>query len=112
MPANNSNNMNLEDHDLLITLNTKVDGLISTVADMRNGTHRQLGDHELRITKIENDHLSVGGVKKASEDLDAVKLWIHDFKKTWKVIIALASAVGGAVGFLIQILSFYFGWLK
>jgi len=54
------------DHDLLIRLETKMEGLKNDIAEIKNGTATQLNDHEVRINSLEtsktkqNTMMSIG----------------------------------------------------
>jgi hypothetical protein len=45
---------NAGDHDMLIKLETKMDGLKEDIKGLKDGTKGQLDDHESRINKIED----------------------------------------------------------
>lgn len=44
---------NADDHDLLIELKTRMEGLKTDIKDLKDGTGVQLLDHEARIKKVE-----------------------------------------------------------
>lgn len=89
------------DHDLLIRLDAKVDGLVLTVNEMKDGTAKQLAEHEVRIKAIEliNDQLNL---RQMNSDVDSNKQWIHDFSFRWKVILAFCFTMGGAFMWMIN----------
>jgi hypothetical protein len=41
------------DHDLLIELKARMDGLKADIKDLKDGTSAQIADHETRITAVE-----------------------------------------------------------
>ncbi len=43
----------ISDHDLLIKLDTKMDGLISEMVQLRDGNAKAIADHENRIRSLE-----------------------------------------------------------
>lgn len=45
---------NADDHDLLIKLNTLMDGLKEDIRDLKSGTSMKIDDHESRIKTLEN----------------------------------------------------------
>lgn len=45
---------NGDDHDILIEVRTEMRGIKSDIKELKDGTTRQLADHELRITSGEN----------------------------------------------------------
>lgn len=51
----------LADHDLLQRVDTKVDGLIKDIKEIKDGTTTQLSDHETRLRSIEKSQESQSG---------------------------------------------------
>lgn len=49
-----TNSKYLNDHDLLIELKTKMDGLRDDVKNISDGTSKQISDHETRINGLED----------------------------------------------------------
>ena len=43
------------DHDLLIELKTKLEGIREDIKNLSDGTTKQIADHELRINNLETD---------------------------------------------------------
>ena len=43
----------LADHDILIEIKTKLEGLKADVQDLKDGTSRQITDHEQRLNMLE-----------------------------------------------------------
>lgn len=43
-----------DDHDLLIRIETRMEGLKADIKELKDGTSTQLIDHETRIKKLEN----------------------------------------------------------
>ncbi len=96
------------DHDTLIRLESKVDSVLTDIKDLKEGTTTKLADHELRLRvleKLAEQYQPELNLKKLNE----VYQWKHDFQVTWKVILATASAVGGIVGFLLEMAFRIFG---
>lgn len=94
----------LSDHDLLITLNTKFDGLTQDIKQNTDGLVAKIADHEVRIK----------GMEKLRDELQPEKLaaqvavntqWIHDYKLTYRIIVGIAAGVGGMVGFILAFLT-------
>ena len=52
------------DHDLLIELKTKLDGLINDVKTLNDGTSKQINDHETRIRTMEKDSEDLANIKR------------------------------------------------
>jgi len=88
------------DHDLLITLNAKVDRLIVDVKAMGDGTGTKLAEHEVRIKKIEDLALQTDAPNSYKEML-AMKEEIHDFKNSLKSWKYFAGMIGAAVFFVL-----------
>ncbi len=77
--------MQKSDHDLLIRLEAKVDALITTITEFKDGT-------AVKLTELRTD-------------VDDLKQWRHDFRLTWKVLIGIAAGIGGLVGFVLSSLN-------
>lgn len=91
------------DHDLLIRLESKVDGLVIDIKDLKDGTSQKIADHEARLKVIELSHEKIDP-EKAIEELHLASQWIHDFKLTWKITLGIAGGVGAAISFFIDLL--------
>ena len=63
------------DHDLLIKLETKLDGLIVDVKLLNEGTSGKLSDHEGRIRIMESKILTWGGALLAIQFISGIILW-------------------------------------
>jgi len=72
------------DHDLLIRLDVKLQRVSDDIQGLKEGI-------SLRLSSVE---------KQVADNTQ----WIHDFKLTWKVLIAIASGCGAVVGFVISII--------
>lgn len=72
------------DHDLLIRLDVKLQRVSDDIQDLKQGISTRLNSVE----------------KQVADNTQ----WIHDFKLTWKTILALASAIGAMVGGAMTIL--------
>src|SRR3989344_5475641 len=82
------------DHDLLITLNAKVDGLIVEVKSMQDGVGKEIANHEVRIRKIEAVHDAV-------KQLNGVIQKVHDFEVSANVFRVLAGILGGTIFYIL-----------
>lgn len=71
------------DHDTLIRVEAKVDNLITDLKRQGDTIAFTMSDHGNRITKLE--------------------MWQHDFKVTWKLMVAVATTIGAVVGVLAQL---------
>ena len=49
-----SNKQNGDDHDLLIRLETKMEGLRADIQDLKTGTNDRISDHEKRLIALES----------------------------------------------------------
>jgi hypothetical protein len=88
------------DHDLLITLNVKVDNLSVAMKEVGDGTGKGLADHEARIRKIESDHEAVNPLQ-SFKDLQEVKGQLRDNKITANAYRVVAGFVGGGIFFIL-----------
>lgn len=89
------------DHDLLITLNAKVDNLSIDMKQMGDGVSTKVSEHETRIRNIEAVHDKVdpqGSVKR-----------INELERKVDRYLVIASAFGGAV---VYVLSQLPNWLR
>src|SRR3990167_5026206 len=84
----------IQDHDLLIRLEAKVDGVISDIKEIKDGTSMKIAEHETRIRQLEETNKEVRPITMRKE-MDEVYQWKPDFQLTYRVIVGIASAVGG-----------------
>ena len=75
--------MQRADHDTLIRVEGKVDGIVTDVKDMKDGVNTKLLDHEARVKILEQQS--------------------HDFKTIWKFVVALATTIGTVLGFTLSL---------
>lgn len=101
--------MRSDDHDLLITLNTKVDGLVTDVRDLKDGVYSRLQDHERRINRLEHDHVAIGGVETAYEQLKENTDFIKNFQRSWRLVAGFLGLLGSVLGLILQALLSYLG---
>ena len=88
------------DHDLLITLNAKVDGLVSDVKAMQDGVGKQITDHEIRIRKIEATHDAVKP-EESVKLLNTLAQEFRDFKVSINAFRFIGGLIGGGIFFLL-----------
>lgn len=88
------------DHDLLITLNVKVDNLATDIKAVGDGVGKQIADHEVRIRKIESDHEAVNPVQ-TFKDFKTLEQQVRDAKTTAGVYRIVAGFIGGAIFFIL-----------
>ena len=91
---------NFKDHDLLITLNVKVDALTQKLDIISDGVNAKLSDHEKRIGSVEST-ISKFDPKELTPRFFKLEQEVHDFKTTTKVYRLVAGAGGGAVFFIL-----------
>lgn len=100
-----SQSLNNADHDLIISLNVKVDRLIT---DMRDNH----ADNTSRISKIES-RLDTIDIYHGSIDLPHFKNnseWIDDLRANFKLIIAVGGMIFAIIeAFLTSLIRHYFG---
>ena len=103
------------DHDVLIELRANFRTFISQyvidMKELKDGTTDKLVDHDIRIHKVEQtieEFQPVAILKQINED----HLWIHDFKITWKNLLAIAGGIGAIVTTILGIIAYLFGFSK
>lgn len=89
------------DHDTIVRMEAKLDGLIVDVKSMSDGTAIKIADHESRLKMIESDIIYIGGMKDAWSRFLKVESFIHDGKVTANAYRVLAGIVGGATFFML-----------
>lgn len=88
------------DHDTLIRVETKMDGIVSDIKEMKDGTSKTLADHELRIQSIE-DIVQITSPLETVKDFRKLQLEVRDFKTTANAFRLIAGLVGGAIMYLL-----------
>jgi Mg2+ and Co2+ transporter CorA len=88
--------MQRTDHDTLIRVEAKVDGLISEVKNSSTNIGAQLLEHEVRIRSIEKIHDQVDPIGGRAE-LDSLVLDRSASKAEKRTIAALSAGVGSLV---------------
>lgn len=73
-----------DDHDLLIRISEKVDGLKGDVKDLKDGTSIKIADHEKRIGAIELEQSLVSGTSQGS-----ISMWGY---VAWAILMLIAMA--------------------
>lgn len=73
------------DHDLLIRLDSKLDAVNTNLVLLQTGLD--------------------GRLKSVEADVAQSKQWIHDFQIRYRFLLALASGVGGFVGFVLALIT-------
>jgi hypothetical protein len=107
-----SNAKSSGDHDLLIELNTRMDGLKTDIQNLTHGTSKTISDHETRILVLEKTqivHESALNVLQ-SNDSDKRLNSLEQLEKTTTgknkiilpLIIALSGGLGGLLVFIIE----------
>ena len=91
------------DHDMLIRLETKLDGVAIDIKEVKEVTTIRLSNLENRVNELEKlrDELNPREVVKKVNEVYQRQ---YDFQLTWKVVVAVAAGIGGIVGFLISTL--------
>lgn len=88
------------DHDLLIILTTKVDGLSAKLDNMQNGVTQQLANHEQRINAIEKIVDQVDALN-TYKDFLGLKQEVRDWKTSANAFRLIGGVIGGGVVFLL-----------
>lgn len=73
-----------DDHDTLIRVETKLEGLTAEIRDGNNNMKAMIADHELRIRVLENDKEQQAGVSSGTD-------------KVRSTIFAIAGLLVGAL---------------
>ena len=90
----------MNDHDLLIRLDAKVDQLSLDIKSLGEGV-------SIRIAKIEQRLDIVDKILSETDPTALVKLfnedheWIKGFKITWKIILGLIGLIGIIIGVIL-----------
>lgn len=102
MPKNNPSMMS--DHDLLIRLDTKFDELTTQIKINNDGVISKLGDHETRLKSMETLRDEFGPIL-IKQQVEQNTQWIHDFKLTYRTLVAIAATVGAVAGFFLSVVT-------
>lgn len=73
-----------DDHDLLIKIDTQMQGLKADIKDLKDGTSFKLADHEKRIACLELAQSLVQGTSKGS-----ISMWGY---VAWAILMLIAAA--------------------
>lgn len=105
MPLNNETNENRKresiDHDLLVTLNVKVDRMATDMKEIKDGSTVQLADHEKRLESLEAINVRYPADILVPQFV-SLQQEIHDNKTTAVVWRTVAGAGGGAIFFVLS----------
>lgn len=93
-----------KDHDLLIRLEAKLDQVSIDVKDLKDGTTHRISLLESRMDKMEAINTEVKP-KEMAEMIQIHDRWIGEQKINIRWTMAIASSIGGLVGFLLSQLS-------
>jgi len=96
--------LSMRDHDLLIQIDGKVNRLITDVKEMKDGVSAKINQVETRVTALEKitDEFDLA---RRGKQIDEMYQWMHDYRLTFKVLIGIAAAIGGVVGFILSSLN-------
>lgn len=64
-----------KDHDLLIELRTKIEGISQDIRDIKDGTKNTLDDHETRIRTLEGYRTTLAGGLALAQVVMGIILW-------------------------------------
>jgi hypothetical protein len=93
----------LEDHDLLIRVDTKVDQLSLDIKEIKDGTAQRLAVLESRVEAIEKLHNEVNPTETLKR-FETVEKWVNNFQLTWKFILLIVIAVSSIITFILTTL--------
>lgn len=89
------NKMTENDHDLLVRVDEKLNGLGKTVGEMRDNNTKQLADHEHRLRSLESDYVSKATYDPAHaaliKSIDGMKKIIYMAMGGWILLTIILS---------------------
>lgn len=88
------------DHDTIVKIETKLDGLITDVKIMGDGVMGKLSDHEVRIKKLEDVVIQIDPITTVKE-FRILQQQFHDSITTANTYRIIAGFIGGLVMFLL-----------
>lgn len=91
------------DHDTLIEIRTLVGELKGEIKELKDGTHMQLHDHDRRIREIEETGIRQQIDERVKKYDNVAFEWI-DFKSKLKVYLTMATAAGGFIAWLLNLI--------
>lgn len=97
-----------EDHDTIVRLEAKIDGLVIDVKGINDGTSSKIADHESRIRKLE-DSLIIYEPTKNIQRLEVVEAKVQRMTETAMIWRSIAGVLGGAIFFILTQLP---NWLR
>lgn len=107
--------MTSSDHDVLVKLDANFDTFVKQYSfdmkDLKDGYSLKFTDHEARL-KILERLVEITSPEKTYKEFEAVKQQLHDFKNTWKFVVAISVGLGGVVGWLLATFTSIMGWFK
>ena len=99
MPTQERKRENI-DHDLLITLNVKLDGVVIDMKEIKDGSASQLTNHELRIKTLEELTTKYPADQLVPQFM-ILQQEFHDQKLTSKERVRITAMVSAGVTFLL-----------
>lgn len=96
----NSSPRQSNDHDLLIRLEVVVNTISKDIREMKDGTAKELAQHDLRLKRIEQ-LLDTTNFEQAMEDFKKTQQLVHDTVVTANAFRMIAGFIGGLVVFLL-----------
>ena len=89
------------DHDTIVRLESKLDGLVSDVKEMKDGTTAKIIDLDLRIKSIEKIAIETDA-PNSYHQMQKLIQDIHDFKQSVGIYRIIAGFVGGIIFFILD----------
>jgi len=90
------------DHDLLVRVDEKLNGLGKTVGEMRDNNTKQLADHEHRLRTLESDYVSKATYDSAHaaliKSIDGMKKIIYMAMGGWILLTIIAGLIARFYG--------------
>ena len=106
-----NNKIQRTDHDTLIRLEAKVDQIGVEIKELKDGLNVKVADLDNRVKLMEKLRDELSPIE-SHQRINELWQWKHDFSLTWKVIITIASVVGGVVGFILSVVTNIMGIFK
>lgn len=103
--------MQRTDHDTLIRVEALMNGLVSDVKDLKDGTAARLIEHETRLRSLEKiaDEYKPGPlVNQLMENTNNIR----DMRTSKNTVFLVASVVGGIIAFLFMVVSNVLGIIR
>ena len=96
------------DHDTIVRLESKVDGLIVDVKELKDGTTAKIIDLDIRVKAVEKVVIETD-LLNSYKDYIVLKQKVHDFVTTANAYRLVGGLLGGIIVFILTQLP---NWIK